>query len=121
MLIYTLPFGIVVTSPVAGRAFGLHLATPTSVLILLLGMQVASLFYGAAKSVLHLQAADNPFILGALASLGFSLTMYAVTCLDRRMILPMTLPGVAAFVGALLVFGLCWKLSVAKPESSSER
>jgi len=116
--IYTFLYGIFFAIwGVVGKAFGLHLNIPAVVLILLLGIQVASLFYGAAKSVLHLQTANAPFTLGALASLGFSSTMYVATCILRRTILPITLPGVAASLGALFFFGLFWKFSVAKPES----
>jgi hypothetical protein len=115
---YVVPVGVLmgVLASMA-HAFGFHAKTALTVLILLAAFQVSGLIYGVAQSLFSLETRTYPFVLAAIASAGFSLTLYVATCIRDSALIEFSGVGVGVSIAVTIIFGLVWKYMFVKPSS----
>ena len=114
---YTLPLTLIslVVWLVVASETGNFFSAATG-LALCFATWLAALLYGILRGVLGLEMRDAPFLLVALASLAYPLTIYVVGCIRIGYLYTPGLQLVIAFVALPTAIGLVWKYCVVGRE-----
>jgi hypothetical protein len=110
MAALTVPYSLLmVLVYLGGLLRGLHLKTPWAVVLGLFCVQVGSLFYGLALTVLKLDVRRDAILLGAMWGVGFVFTAYVLGCIRDGVLVPFNTTVSIASGLAILISGLIWK------------